>query len=207
MVWIVAATKKLGRYSPVHGTKMDMAADLSDNPIALLQQMARGDGEAFRRFYDRYASLAFTFAIRLLGSRSDAEDLLQEVFLQVWRQAPTYSPERGSPEAWLITMTRSRAIDKLRSLRRRDIRPLSPDDLLPLEGERQIEPPTHASEAKLTLQGVLAKLPEAQRTVLELAYFDGLTQSEIAARLREPLGTVKTRIRAGLERLRVFLGA
>ncbi len=186
---------------------MDMAADLSDNPIALLQQMARGDGEAFRRFYDRYASLVFTFAIRLLGSRSDAEDLLQEVFLQVWRQAQSYSPERGSPEAWLITMTRSRAIDKLRSLRRRDERPLSPDDLLPLEGERQIAPPTHASEAKLTLQGVLAKLPEAQRTVLELAYFDGLTQSEIASHLREPLGTVKTRIRAGLERLRGFLGA
>jgi RNA polymerase sigma-70 factor (ECF subfamily) len=184
-----------------------MAADLLDNPVALLRQMVSGDGEAFRRFYDRYASLVYTFAFRLLGSRSDAEDLLQEVFLQVWRQAQSYSPERGSPEAWLITMTRSRAIDKLRSLRRRDISPLSPDQPPRLEGGTPVEPPTQASEARLTVQGVLTKLPEAQRTVLELAYFDGLTQSEIAARLGEPLGTVKTRIRAGLERLRGFLGA
>ena len=184
-----------------------MAADLLDNPSALLRQIASGDGEAFRRFYDRYAALVFTFAIRLLGSRSDAEDLLQEVFLQVWRQARSYSPERGSPEAWLITITRSRAIDKLRATRRRDIRPLPPDEPTRLEGGTPVAPPTQESEAKLTVQGVLAKLPEAQRVVLELAYFDGLTQSEIAARLSEPLGTVKTRIRAGLERLRGFLGA
>jgi RNA polymerase sigma-70 factor, ECF subfamily len=184
-----------------------MAADLLDNPITLLRQMASGDGDAFRRFYERYSSLVFTFALRLLGARSDAEDLLQEVFLQVWRQAQSYSPERGSPEAWLITMTRSRGIDKLRSTRRRDISPLSPDQPPRLEGGTPVVPPTQASEAKLTVQGVLTKLPEAQRTVLELAYFDGLTQSEIAARLGEPLGTVKTRIRAGLERLRGFLGA
>jgi RNA polymerase sigma-70 factor (ECF subfamily) len=183
-----------------------MAADLLDNPSALLQRIASGDGEAFRRFYDRYASLAFTFAIRLLGSRSDAEDLLQEVFLQVWRQARSYSPERGSPEAWLITITRSRAIDTLRSTRRRDPSPLSPEEPARLEGGTHVAPPTQASEAKLTVEGVLTKLPEAQRVVLELAYFDGLTQSEIAARLSEPLGTVKTRIRAGLERLRGLLG-
>jgi RNA polymerase sigma-70 factor, ECF subfamily len=184
-----------------------MAADLPDNPIALLQQIASGDREAFGRFYDRYASLAFTFALRLLGSRSEAEDLLQEVFLQVWRQAQSYSPERGSPEAWLITMTRSRAIDKLRSRRRREMSPLASDEPPRVEGGRQAEPPTQASEAKLTVQGVLTKLPETQRIVLELAYFDGLTQSEIAARLGEPLGTVKTRMRAGLERLRGFLEA
>lgn len=184
-----------------------MAADLPDNPIALLQHIASGDPEAFRRFYDRYASLAFTFALRLLGSRSEAEDLLQEVFLQVWRQAQSYSPERGSPEAWLITMTRSRAIDKLRSLRRREMSPLAPDEPPRVEGGRPAEPPTQGSEAKLTVQGVLTKLPETQRIVLELAYFDGLTQSEIAARLGEPLGTVKTRMRAGLERLRGFLEA
>jgi RNA polymerase sigma-70 factor (ECF subfamily) len=183
-----------------------MAADLPDNPIALLQHIASGDGEAFGRFYNRYATLIFTLALRLLGSHSDAEDLLQEVFLQVWRQPQSYSPERGSPEAWLITMTRSRAIDKLRSMRRRDVSPLPPDQPPGPAGGTPVEPPTQASEAKLTVQGVLSKLSEAQRIVLELAYFDGLTQSEIAARLGEPLGTVKTRIRAGLERLREFLG-
>jgi RNA polymerase sigma-70 factor, ECF subfamily len=186
---------------------MDMTADPPDNAPALLRQIAGGDGEAFRRFYDRYASLIFTFAFRLLGSRSDAEDLLQEVFLQVWRQAQSYNPDRGSPEAWLITMTRSRAIDKLRSIRRRDMSPLPPGESVPPEGEAQVGPPTQALEAKLTVQGVLTRLPAAQRTVLEMAYFDGLTQSEIAAQLREPLGTVKTRMRAGLERLRGFLGA
>jgi RNA polymerase sigma-70 factor (ECF subfamily) len=182
-----------------------MSADLPDNSIALLQQMAGGDRDAFTRFYDRYASLAFTFALRLLGSRSDAEDLLQEVFLQVWRQAQSYSSERGSPEAWLITMTRSRAIDRLRSMHRRGMRPLAPDEPAGVGGGTPMEPPAQASEAKLTVQGVLPKLPETQRIVLELAYFDGLTQSEIAARLGEPLGTVKTRMRAGLERLRGFL--
>jgi RNA polymerase sigma-70 factor, ECF subfamily len=192
---------------PLRGTRVNMTADLPDNPIALLQQIASGDRDAFRRFYDRYASLAFTFALRLLGSQSDAEDLLQEVFLQVWRQAQSYSPERGSPEAWLITMTRSRGIDKLRSLRRRSTSPISPDEPARVESGAQVEPPTEASEAKVMVQGVLARLPETQRMVLELAYFDGLTQSEIATRLAEPLGTVKTRMRAGLERLRGFLGA
>jgi RNA polymerase sigma-70 factor (ECF subfamily) len=184
-----------------------MAADLPHTSSLLLQQMAGGDRDAFMRFYERYASLAFTFALRLLGSRSEAEDLLQEVFLQVWRQARTFSPARGSPEAWLITMTRSRAIDKLRSMHRRETSPLAADEPARLEGGSRVAPPTQATEAKLTVQGVLGKLPEAQRKVLELAYFDGLTQSEIAARLGEPLGTVKTRIRMGLERLRGFLGA
>jgi RNA polymerase sigma-70 factor, ECF subfamily len=192
---------------PLRGTRVDMAADPLDNPGALLQQVASGDRDAFMRFYERYASLAFTFALRLLGSRSDAEDLLQEVFLQVWHQARHYSPERGSPEAWLITMTRSRAIDRLRSMHRREMSSLSPDEPGRAAGGTQLKPATQASEAKLTVQGVLAKLPETQRTVLELAYFDGLTQSEIAARLGEPLGTVKTRMRTGLERLRGFLGA
>ena len=184
-----------------------MAADLPDDPTYLLQRMADGDRDAFRRFYDRYASLVFTFAHRLLGSQADAEDLLQEVFLQIWRQAQSYNPVRGSPEAWLITMTRSRAIDRLRSIRRRDMNILTPDEPSRVEAMASVECPTQASEARLTVQGVLAKLPEAQRLVLELAYFDGLTQTEIAARLGEPLGTVKTRIRAGLERLRGFLGA
>jgi RNA polymerase sigma-70 factor (ECF subfamily) len=184
-----------------------MTADLPDNPSLLLQRVANGDGEAFGRFYERYASLVFTFAVRLLGSRADAEDLLQEVFLQAWRQAQSYNPVRGSPEAWLITMTRSRAIDRLRSMHRRDTGPMPTNEPTRLEAGVQADPPIRASEARLTVEGVLTKLPEAQRVVLELAYFDGLSQSEIAARLREPLGTVKTRIRAGLERLRGFLGA
>ena len=166
-----------------------------------------GDVRAFELLVARHEKPVWNFLRRFTRDATAAEDLLQEVFLHVWRQAQSYDPERGSPEAWLITMTRSRAIDRLRSIRRRDMSPLSPDEPARLEGGTQVAPPTQALEAKLTVQGALTKLPEAQRTVLELAYFDGLTQSEIAARLREPLGTVKTRMRTGLERLRGFLGA
>jgi RNA polymerase sigma-70 factor (ECF subfamily) len=183
-----------------------MGAEPSDNPIHLLRRIANGDREAFGQFYDRYASLVFTFALRLLQRASDAEDLLQDVFLQVWRQASSYSQERGSPEAWLMVMTRSRAIDKLRSLRRREQRAVSSEEVGAVGEGGTVGSGAAASEARLTVRGALARLPEAQRIVLELAYFDGLTQSEIAARLGEPLGTVKTRMRTGLERLRELLG-
>jgi RNA polymerase sigma-70 factor, ECF subfamily len=178
-----------------------------DNPLHLIQRMATGDRDAFASFYDRYAALILTFATRLLQVRADAEDLLQEVFLQVWRQAKSYDQARGSPEAWIMTMTRSRAIDKLRSRRRKDESAGSPRESSRPEGVGTVESGAAESEARLTVHGALAQLPEAQRVVLELAYFDGFTQSEIAARLGEPLGTVKTRLRTGLERLRGFLGA
>ena len=184
-----------------------MGAEPGHDPVLLIQQIARGDREAFERFYNRYASLVYTLALRVVHVRSDAQDLLQEVLLQVWRQAGSYSRDRGSPEAWLLTIARSRAIDRLRSVRRRD------RDLLPTgrssapEGGGKVEGRMAQSDARLTLHGALARMPEAQRTVLEMAYFDGFTQSEIAARLGEPLGTVKTRIRAGLQRLRELMGA
>jgi RNA polymerase sigma-70 factor (ECF subfamily) len=182
-----------------------MGTESTDHPSQLLQRTADGDRESFARFYDRYASLVFTFALRLLQMPSEAEDLLQDVFLQVWRQSGSYSQERGSPEAWLMTITRSRAIDKLRSLRRREQSVAAPEEATAVSEGGKVESSAAASEARLVVRGALARLPEAQRTVLELAYFDGLTQAEIAARLGEPLGTVKTRMRAGLERLRGFL--
>jgi RNA polymerase sigma-70 factor (ECF subfamily) len=184
-----------------------MRAELGNDPARLIQEMARGDRDAFERFYDRYASLVYTVALRILRVRSDAQDLLQEVLLQVWRQAGSYSPDRGSPEAWLLTITRSRAIDKQRSVRRIERGLTATGDPPRLEGGGKVESGTTQSDARLTLHGALQKMPEAQRTVLELAYFDGLTQSEIAARLGEPLGTVKTRIRAALQRLRELIGA
>jgi RNA polymerase sigma-70 factor (ECF subfamily) len=175
--------------------------------VRLLGEIARGDRDAFTRFYDLHASLVHTLALRVVRERGEAEEIVQDVFLQVWRQAQTYSAHRGAPEAWLITMTRSRAIDKLRSRRRRDemVRPAEtverlPDPVAP-------ESASGPAEARATLGGALAALPAAQRRVLELAYFDGLTQSEIAARLDEPLGTVKTRMRGGLERLRSVVSA
>ena len=178
-----------------------------DSPMELVLQVGRGDRAAFGRFYDRFAPLVFSFAMRLVHERSAAEDLLQEVFLQIWREAGNYSPERGTPEAWIITITRSRAIDKLRSIRRRD------KSFVPIEGpsgkeyDGRVESGATASDSKIMVNSALAQLSESQRQVLELAYFDGLTQSEIAERLKEPLGTVKTRMRAALGRLRDLLGA
>jgi RNA polymerase sigma-70 factor (ECF subfamily) len=184
---------------------MDAAAP--DASVRLLGEIARGDREAFARFYDLHAGLVHTFALRILRERGEAEEVVQDVFLQVWRQATTYSTERGTPEAWLITLTRSRGIDKLRSRRRRDemVRPVDDPDRLP--EPVALESASGPAEARGTLGGVLGDLPPAQRSVLELAYFDGLTQTEIAARLGEPLGTVKTRMRSGLERLRGILAA
>ena len=173
--------------------------------VRLLGEIARGDREAFARFYDLHAGLVHTFALRIVRERGEAEEVVQDVFLQVWRQAATYSSERGTPEAWLITLARSRGIDKLRSRRRRDEmgRPAEDPDRLPEPVAR--ESASGPAEARVTLGGALGDLPPAQRSVLELAYFDGLTQTEIAARLGEPLGTVKTRMRSGLERLRGIL--
>jgi RNA polymerase sigma-70 factor (ECF subfamily) len=187
--------------------KGGMNAAAAEASTRLLEAIARGDRGAFARFYDVHAVLVHTFALRIVRDRSEAEEVVQDVLLQVWRQAEAYTPDRGTPEAWLITLTRSRAIDKLRSRRRRDemVRPANDPDRLPEPAMR--ESPAGPAEARATLGGALAELPVTQRTVLELAYFDGLTQSEIAARLGEPLGTVKTRMRSGLERLRNALTA
>ena len=179
----------------------------ADEAIELILQLARGDRRAFGRFYDAYASLVFSLALRLLRDRAAAEDLLQEVFFQVWRDASNYSAARGSPEAWLVTITRSRGIDRLRSRRRRDRR------LVPMEAgsgktyDAAVESGAGAAEARVTVNSALARLPENQRRVLELAYFDGMSQTEIADYMKEPLGTVKTRMRTALQRLRELVGA
>ena len=182
-----------------------MAAD-SNIAVQLIQRAAAQDREAFSQLYDRFSSLVFSLAMRMLRAQSDAEDLLQEVFMQVWRQAGSYSQERGSPEAWIINIARSRAIDKLRAIRRRDKSFILTDDPAAAESPDNVESAVGESEAKLAMNSALANLPEAQRRVLELAYFSGLSQSEIAEHLAEPLGTVKTRMRAAIQRLRGMLG-
>lgn len=171
----------------------------------LIRQVAQQDREAFSQLYDRCSSLVFSLAMRMLRVRPDAEDLLQEVFVQIWRQASNYSAERGTPEAWIVNIARSRAIDKLRSIRRMEQSFVLTDDPARAESSDNVETAAAESEAKMAMSSALVNLPEAQRRVLELAYFDGLTQTEIAARLKEPLGTVKTRMRSGIQRLREIM--
>jgi RNA polymerase sigma-70 factor, ECF subfamily len=174
--------------------------------LHLIQQVAKQDRDAFSQLYDRFSTLVFTLAMRMLKARSDAEDLLQEVFVQVWRQAKNYSAERGSPEAWIVNIARSRAIDKIRSIRRMQKSFVLTDDPAHAESSENVESSAADSETRLAMNSAMANLPETQRKVLELAYFDGLTQSEIADRLAEPLGTVKTRMRSGIQKLKEILG-
>ena len=180
----------------------------ADQTIAvnLIQRVANQDRDAFSQLYDRFSSLVFALAMRMLRVRSDAEDLLQEVFVQIWRQAQSYSVQRGSPEAWIINIARSRAIDKIRSIRRMEKSFVLTDDPARAESSENVESSAAESEARMAMNSALANLPETQRKVLELAYFDGLTQTEIANRLAEPLGTIKTRMRSGIQRLRDMLG-
>jgi RNA polymerase sigma-70 factor (ECF subfamily) len=180
--------------------------DESLRAVHLIRKVATQDRDAFAQLYDNCSSLVFTLAMRMLKARSDAEDLLQEVFVQIWRQAANYSEDRGTPEAWIINIARSRAIDKLRSIRRMEKNLVLTEDPAQAESAVNVESAAAESETRLTMNSALANLPEAQRKVLELAYFDGLTQTEIANRLAEPLGTVKTRMRSAIQRLREILG-
>jgi RNA polymerase sigma-70 factor (ECF subfamily) len=173
--------------------------------VRLLQRVANQDRDAFSQLYDRFSTLVFTLAMRMLKARSDAEDLLQEVFAQVWRQAESYNVERGSPEAWIINIARSRAIDKIRSLRRMGGSFVSTGDPAASESGENVESSVAESEVRMAMNSALANLPQAQRKVMELAYLDGLTQTEIAERLSEPLVTVKTKMRSGIQRLREIM--
>lgn len=169
-----------------------------------LQRMAQRDADALADLYDRHSRAIFSFALHIVGEQADAEDVVQEVFSQAWAQAPRYQASRGSVAAWLFTITRSRAIDRLRARRARPdseaaaqaqlddlVDPAAPPDLSFLTGEQVNR-----------LRTAIAGLPVSQRAVVELAYFEGLTQTEMAARLEEPLGTVKTRVRLALLKLR-----
>jgi RNA polymerase sigma-70 factor, ECF subfamily len=179
------------------------SAGAGSETSTLIARIAAGDREAFSRLYDLLAPPAFGLIRRVLRDPEAAADVLQEVFWQVWREAPQYDPKRGSPEAWLIMRAKTRAIDRLRSMRRRDRTFVAPvDESVAQGGDGPVPNPAVVAEDRGLVRTALAQLPEPQRRVIELAFFEGLTQSEIATRLGEPLGTVKTRARLGLERLR-----
>lgn len=175
--------------------------------MALIRRVAGGDRQAFADLYDRYAALAFGLIRRVVFQPAEAEEVLQEVFWQVWLDAGSYDPGRGSPEAWLLNRARSRAIDRLRANRRRGETFVAPvDEETTRAPDAAGSNPGAVAEGRTLAASALALLPVRERQVIELAFYEGLTQSEIARRLGEPLGTVKTRTRTGLTRLREHFG-
>jgi len=173
---------------------------------ASLARIARGDQTAFAELYDRHARLVYSLALRILQDGADAEDIVQEVFAQVWAQADRYDASRGAVAAWMLTLTRSRAIDKLRAKRARPeaaTEANAAESVIDSAAAQDLE--LLSAEQVTRLQRALKELPDAQRTALELAYYEGLTHVEVAARLSEPLGTVKTRIRQAVMKLREAL--
>ena len=175
----------------------------------LLQRLAAGDKVALSLLYDRHSGAIFALLLRILGDRATAEDLLQEVFLRVWQRAATYQAGRGRPTTWLFGIAHNLAIDEVRRLRRRPQAVETPDaeSRETLLGAIAAPGPDPADQAweqvqRAQISAALLHLPETQRMIIELAYFEGYTQSQIAARLDEPLGTVKTRLRLGMQKLR-----
>ena len=175
---------------------------------ALLRRIHGGDVDALGELYDRRIRLVFSLAWRIVATQPDAEEVAQDVFMYVWSHAARFDRRRGTVAAWLLVMTRSRSLDRLRTRRAR------PDTFQPNRDEALAGIPASAqdSEHRLLeaadvdrLRTALSTLPRSEREPIELAYYGGLTQNEIAERLQQPLGTVKTRVRTGLIRLRAAL--
>ena len=175
--------------------------------IELLARLAQGDSGAFGELYDRLATTLFGFALRILGEPSAAEDVLQEVFIQISEKAASYDPHLGKPLTWALMLTRSRAIDRLRGAQRRQ-RLASAAAEERESADRSTSGAVEALVSKETadrVRAALSNLPLEQRQAIEMAYFGGMSQTEIASALGTPLGTVKARIRRGMVQLRGVL--
>ncbi|MEK6695314.1 MAG: sigma-70 family RNA polymerase sigma factor [Nitrospirota bacterium] len=187
---------------------MDAPTPQSSSTVApdLVARVAGGDQAAFEQLYEQSSPLLCTLVSRIVGNEGEAADLLQEVYLEVWRKASNYDHARGTPMAWLVTLARSRAIDRVRALGSRgkgvtaslDDTPAS--DLIASNADAMEI--SAASERQALVWAALKTLPLVQRQAIELAYYEGLTHVEISGRLNVPLGTIKTRIRLAMEKLR-----
>ena len=174
---------------------------------ALMARVAEGDTRAFEAVYDRYRAPAFGLAVRLTGRSGNAEEVTQDAFLNLWRKAGQYDPSRGTLAAWLLTFVRHRAIDSLRSSARHGASVELETAADRLEAPECTEDRVVARDDWRNARKLVSELPGDQREVIELAYFAGLTQGEIAARVGIPLGTVKGRSRLALDKLRRSLAS
>lgn len=173
----------------------------------LLQRVAAGDADALGTLYDRYARVLFGVVYRMLGSPETAEEVAQDAFHSAWRQARSYRAERGSVRTWLLAISRHAAIDWHRTKGRRGARESALDEAADLAADGSVEDRAVASLGAERVRAAVGALPPEQRDVLVLAFWSGLSQSEIAQRTGAPLGTVKSRVRLGMAKLRERLGS
>ncbi|MBV9298594.1 MAG: sigma-70 family RNA polymerase sigma factor [Verrucomicrobia bacterium] len=177
--------------------------------IELLRRIGQGDRKSFEEFYDRLSGLLFSTAYRVLNDQAAVEDVLQDVFVQIWDKAPLYNSSLGKPLTWAVTLTRNKAIDRLRSIQRRG----RLQEKIQRESEifeqfdgRSSSDAVASVETNKLVRRAIEKLSSDQRQVIELAFFSSMTQTEIAEHLNKPLGTIKARIRRGMVKLRELIG-
>jgi RNA polymerase sigma-70 factor (ECF subfamily) len=187
-----------------------MMNDEDRENIVLIQRMASRDTKALDAFYDRYNRLVFSLVLKIIRTREDAEDIVVDVFWQVWQQSFRYDASRGKPLAWLLTIARTRAIDGLRSIRRQPSQSPAasePEDRQMNSLHEMPADPGVLADTRQAVRKALNELPDQQRIPLEMAYFEGMTHTEIAEVLNQPLGTMKDRIRNGMLHLKQQLKA
>ena len=175
----------------------DSQAQAAVNDLALVTGIRAGDEGAMAALYDRYSSIVYSVALRVVADTAAAEDIVQDVFMQLWRKPAAFDSARGSMGAWLAVIARNRGIDALRKRR-----PESDIDDVVISFTPDLADAAERARMGEKVRGALASLPSSQRAALELAYFEGMTQAEIAEKTGEPLGTIKTRVRTGLTALR-----
>jgi RNA polymerase sigma-70 factor (ECF subfamily) len=196
------ANRYLFRNKPVN------EQETKDQDVALLRRIGARDRDAFAQFYDKYSTLLFSIASKILSDAGEAEDVLQETFLQIWEKAGSFDPNLGRPLGWAVTLVRNRAIDRIRASQRRNLlaEEAGVEFALASRSSESANEAVHGQEKAKLIHSAMVELPIEQRRAIELAFFAGLTQNEISEKLKEPLGTIKARIRRGLVKLRDQLG-
>ena len=199
--WLICARQR--PFDKIESVSQEIAQN-RERDIELLRRISQGDRPAFAQFYDLYSSLLFSIAIRILNDPKEAEDVLQEVFMQIWEKAGMFDPRLGKPSSWAITLVRNKAIDRIRASQRRSRLAEQAAAAGTFDGNDapRANESVQGREKAALVRSAIAGLPAEQRSALEMAFFSGLTQNEISDNLREPLGTIKARIRRGMLKLR-----
>jgi RNA polymerase sigma-70 factor, ECF subfamily len=171
---------------------------------ALLARIAQQDRDAFTEFYDRHARILFSVAVRIVNDHAEAEEVLQEVFVQLWEKSQRYNSQLGKPLQWVLALARNKSIDRLRSLGRRSrfVAGITPEEAAAPASDYTATEAAAGKERAELIRSAVQSLPADQRQAIEMAFLGGMTQQDIAASLKQPLGTIKARIRRGMLKLR-----